>query len=434
MAQSLGMDAPIADLSAGELRANFWWMSVCFAVNHGTVTTPLVVATSLLGKDVASIGNGVLYSFTLLASLFLSAPMVSTVGPKASLITGMVLYCIYVGGFALAAFFSSVEALTWLFFVGGSVCGGVAAGVLWTAQGGYFASTATQLAAATGQSREAMTGALSGQFAFVYLIFEVASKLGFSGLQRLNIQPALIGVVYLLLGGLATLCMTRVYRLQSQSAAVSPLAKVWAVTSLWSDPLIWLLSPTNLTFGFAAAFMNGYVNANFASKELDKAVVGLLAAITAATAAVLGQAFGLLSSAAGKGPVIILGALCFMCIPLCLFVLNCCGGWGWWLICLYLLQGSGRAVYESTNRAMFSDFFTGPATEGAFANCMFQSSVSFALCFFLQTVLDGRTLAGIVLALAAVTPLAYWGASTVRARRQRKEPLVPPVDPRTLGA
>lgn len=434
---AVAMESLPENVGASELQANFWLMSICFAINHGTVTTPLVVSTSLLGKNVANVGNGTLYAFTLLSSLFVAAPLSSAVGLKASLLLAMLFYCLYVGGFTFAALFADVEALTWLFFLAGSVCGGLAAGVLWTAQGGYFAATSTLLATARGETREAVTGDLSGKFAFIYLFFEVGSKLAFSGLQELKVEPWLIGLLYFVVAALAMMGMSRVYKLTSGSPAAGIMDKIGAVTSLWSDPLIWLLSPTNLTFGFCAAFMNGYVNANYSKTELGQSVVGFLAAITAATAAVLSRCYGPLSAKAGKGPVIVFGAVCFLCIPLCLFVLHCCGGWGWWLIVLYLLQGSGRAVYESTNRAMFSDFFTGPATEGAFANCMFQSSLSFALCFFLQTALSGKALAAIVSVLAVLTPLAYAGALALQKSRERKarnELLGPQADSRTLGA
>lgn len=428
------MAGPPENASAQQLQSNFWWMSVCFAINHGTVTTPLVVATSLLGKNVANVGNGTLYVCTLLSALFVAAPLSSKVGLKSCLLLSMFFYCLYVGGFALAALFKSVELLTWIFFLLGSACGGLAAGVLWTAQGGYFAATATMIAEKNGETREAVTGNLSGKFAFIYLAFEVGSKLAFSGLQELKLDPWLIGALYFVVASLSLVSTTRIFQLGTQSPRASVLAKLGAVTSLWSDPMIWLLSPTNLTFGFCAAFMNGYVNGNFAKVELGASVVGFLAAITAATAAILARVFGLVSSKVGKAPVIVGGAICFLCIPLTLFALKCCSGWGWWLIVLYLLQGSGRAVYESTNRAMFSDFFTGSQTEGAFANCMFQSSLSFAASFFLQTALSSRALATIVLVLAVLTPFSYGGAVALRRRREKSQLLSQERDERTVGA
>merc|ERR1719419_1374004 len=213
--------------------------------------------------------------------------------------------------------------------------------------------------------------------------------------------------------------MSQVYQLRSQDSTthVNIFEKIGAVSSLWSDPIIWLLSPTNLTFGFCAAFMNGYVNKYYVKDELGVGAVTSCAAVTVATAAVLSRIYGPLGARVGKGPVITLGAVCFLCISSCILFFGCCNGWDWWIIALYLLQGSGRAVYESTNRAMFSDFFVGPQTEGAFANCMFQSSLSFAVSFFLQSFLQGRTLAYIVLVLTVLTPLLYLCAATLHGWR-----------------
>jgi len=412
-------------LSPPQLRTNFLWVAVCFSVNHGVVTAPLVVTTPLLGKDVGNIGNGVLYTFTLLSALLIAAPITTMVGPKKSMVFAMLLYCVYVTCFAVAVLVQAQPKLVWIIFLFGNVCGGLAAGVLWTAQGGYFASTATLIAedAAAGESREAVTGSLSGLFAAIYLVGEVGSKLGFTLLQKVHVTAWQIGFIYAGLGAAALAGMTMALDLRASTpvATARPLAKVVAVVSLWHDPLIWLLSPTNLTFGFSAAFMNSYVNANYAKMELGEELVTFLAAITALSAALLAPVYGAVSRVAGKGPTITAGAICFSLIPCCILVLGCCNGWGWFLILLYLLQGSGRSVYESTNRAMFSDFFTGPATDGAFGNCMLQSSLSFAICFFLQTALTGHSLAFIVLALAILTPFSYLLAVHVKEQRRWKQ-------------
>lgn len=82
--------------------------------------------------------------------------------------------------------------------------------------------------------------------------------------------------------------------------------------------------------------------------------------------------------------------------------------WGWGLLIFSVLQGSGRAVYESTNKAIFSDFFNGADAQGAFANCFFQMSVASALCFLLQTVLTQRALEVLVLTFALATPMSYY--------------------------
>eukprot|EP00929_Paragymnodinium_shiwhaense_P020386 TRINITY_DN13610_c0_g1_i1.p1 TRINITY_DN13610_c0_g1~~TRINITY_DN13610_c0_g1_i1.p1 ORF type:complete len:437 (-),score=85.53 TRINITY_DN13610_c0_g1_i1:532-1842(-) len=418
-------------LTEKEVERNFWWFATWFALNHGTVTTPLVVASSLLDEDSAYAGNGLLYVGTCLSSLLLGAPLVGSFGAKNGLLFGMFFYCVYVIGFTLSAVFpqkSPQSAATWLI---GSGCGGVAAGVLWTAQGSYFATSATLLSEARQEPRETLTASLAGKFAMVYLVLEVASKLFFSFLQTQNVDTWIIGVVF---SGLAMLSLgmmlkTKDIGRQAQPVRVDPLAKLFAAASLWSDPIIWLLSPTNFVFGFCAAFMNGYVNANFTSKELGADVVTAFAAVTALTAAAFAGVFGWLGSRIGKGPVLVIGHLCFMAIPIILFVgVSCLGkegcrsGWGDWLIVLYLLQGIGRAVYESTNRAAFSDFFTGAATEGAFANCMLQSSLSFAASFFMQVALKrGTALEWIVIGLAAAIFITFPLAVTLKKAAQKRD-------------
>mmetsp|Transcript_69401 Transcript_69401/g.165351 ORF Transcript_69401/g.165351 Transcript_69401/m.165351 type:complete len:469 (-) Transcript_69401:137-1543(-) len=404
-----GKEAIEGKISAEEVRANFNLMGVLFALNHGVVTTPLAVSSSLLEIDVASFANGLLYAVTLFSSLLLGAPVVGKLGPKGGLLLGMFFYCVYIACFAGALL--TEQAL----FTAGSACGGLAAGILWTAQGTYFTSSADKLATITGQSREEATSELSGQFAFAYLLLEVLSKLGFSALQALGFEVWIIASVYFVLGAVSLVLMFQVYDFPSPSGAAKPLDKVLAAASLWTDPVIWLLAPTNLSFGFCAAYMNGFVNANFAAQELGQESVAFLGAVTALAAALLSKAYSPLSSTYGKAPIIALGAGCAFVIPL--LTRDGCVGWGWLLLSLYLLQGSVRAVYESTNRATFSDFFPGQS-EGAFANCMLQSSFGFATCFFLQTSLTAEQLSSIIAALAVLTPAGYSLASTIRSKSQ----------------
>lgn len=396
----------VDDFSAEDLRMNFSKMSILFALNHGVVTTPLAVSTSLLNLDVATFGNGLLYIVTLSSSLLLGAPAVGRFGPKGGLIFGMIFYCLYIAFFASSLLFSDLQSLL---FTAGSACGGLAAGVLWTAQGTYFSSSASKLSQATREDLATATATLSGEFAFSYLFLEVLSKVSFSFLQTLGIQIWIVAGLYFLTASLSVMFILQIYDLPSESKSSEPFfQKALAAISLWSDPKLWLLAPTNLCFGFCAAYMNGFVNARFAAQELGEQSVAFLGAVTALTAAFLAKTYGALSNEQGKGFVIFLGALSAVAIPLLTF--NGCVGWGWSLLSLYFLQGSVRAVYESTNRAMFSDFFPG-RSEGAFANCMLQSSLGFALCFFLQNSLSADQLSTIIIVLALSTTLGYSLAS-----------------------
>eukprot|EP00927_Polykrikos_kofoidii_P060040 TRINITY_DN55113_c0_g1_i1.p1 TRINITY_DN55113_c0_g1~~TRINITY_DN55113_c0_g1_i1.p1 ORF type:complete len:469 (+),score=61.87 TRINITY_DN55113_c0_g1_i1:181-1587(+) len=417
------------------LQRNFRWFAIWFALNHATVTTPLVVATSLLDKRIANIGNGFLYVATCLTTLFIAAPLVSQLGPKKALIVGMVLNCVYCVSFTINAVFEehctscpsartdpavSLCASFWLF---GSVAGGIGFGVVWTAQGSFFAGSATSLARDAGMTREMSTASLAGKFSFIFLTFEVVAKAIFSVLQSVLLSVITVGTIFSAFAIFATVMTTTILPVGGMATLerdrVGFLDKFTATVSLWGDPVIWLLSPTNFTFGFCAAFMNGYVNAAFVKDELGKESVAMLSAFTVLVAAVVSRVLSYIGS---KGAVLQIGGLCFMCIPLsmllfipCFGDVVCDSGWGWGIAALFALQGAGRAVYESTNRAVFADFFAGLQHDGAFANCTLQSSLAFALCFFLQAALSkGRNLAMAVVALAATMLLSYPAARLAR--------------------
>lgn len=328
-------------------------------------------------------------------------------------------------------------------FLAGSVAGGLAAGVLWTAQGKYFSCTATALAAAASKvdevgptdgvvqgnptsTREEASSRLAGSFASAYLFLEVGSRAAFSAMQNFGLQVSWIAVLYCAVAVFALLLMFGIDDFPSADEQsderdivedqMAPTSKLFAAISLWGDPVLWLLAPTNITFGFSAAYMNGYINGAFAAPELGKGSIGFLGALTAVVAALLSGSYGSMgASTSGKGIAVAGGAFSFLCIPLCILFLGCCSSWGWSIVVLYVLQGSGRAVYESTNRALFADFFPGSKAEGAFANCMLQSSAAFATCFFLQASLGGAELGNVVIVFAALTVPGFLLAQQLRA-------------------
>jgi len=270
-----------------------------------------------------------------------------------------------------------------------------------------------------GSERSELTSSLAGSFAFYFLGFEVTSKLLWSGLQRVGAEGWAIAAGFTLVGLLATLLMTQASNLSSADQGSSWRSKVTVATGLWSDPAVFLLSGLNLTFGFSAAFMNGYVNSKFTAVQIGPWAVPLFAAATALVAALLSKVLGAVAIRAGKGFVLSLGSLGFFCIASSFFMLDQSQGWNGWLLALYLMQGLGRAVYESTSKGVFADFFPGRAV-GAFANCMLQSSSAFAMCFFLSDVLQGPELARIVMVLSVLTPLGYLSAVRLRALEQQR--------------
>lgn len=403
-----------------EVWTNFRWMAICFAVNHSCATAPIIFASSVLDPAVGYLGNGVLYLVSVVSSLLLSVVTVDRLGLKGGLILGTIFYAIYVGCFTLASLYTKDVSLQYPLFVSGSAACGLAAGILWTAQGGYMAQSATMLAD-LGAKREDATAELAAAFAFYYLVLEVIGKLGFTFLQHGGLEVFHIGLLYTILAVLSMLLLCRISDLsttvsgEAGAPSRSVFSKLFATMRLWKDPKIWLLSPTNITFGFSAAYLNGYFNAVYEVPELGVKSLGLLGALTVSCAAVFAKVYGCLGAKFGKGVPITAGAVSFACIPIIVLNTNCCKGFGWSMVIFYILQGSGRAVFESTNKAVFSDFFTGEDTEGAFANCAMQMSVASAVLFFNSGRIPGSSLAYMVMVSAILTPVVYLILSAMKA-------------------
>jgi len=152
---------------------------------------------------------------------------------------------------------------------------------------------------------------------------------------------------------------------------------------LWRDPILWLLQFTNLTYGFACSWLTGYVDRCILSLALSSDFIGFAGALISGLACVLSSVFGLAQR--GKFPVLALGALSFLALG----VLSRCGTpvtWGWGTIVFYVLMGVGRAVWESTNKAVLADFFPGAKSPGVFANVFIFSTSASSVAFVLGAV------------------------------------------------
>mmetsp|Transcript_153 Transcript_153/g.335 ORF Transcript_153/g.335 Transcript_153/m.335 type:complete len:428 (+) Transcript_153:119-1402(+) len=408
-----------------QLRWNFSLYSLVYAINHGAVTAPLVLATATLDGNVGYRGDALLYVFTLISSFLLAAPVVECLDIKRASMLAMLLYTTYSAFFALALLLADRFGmwLQLLLFCTGSSVGGLAAGIFWAAQGAYFSRSVDLLVESELSQREDLTSELSGKFAFFYLLFDLICKLLWSALDWSGVPPWLIASLYTAVGFLTLIPMSQTLNLSStsRSSGTSSMQRMKATASLWKDPAIFLIGGLNLTFGFSAALMNGYVNGEFTAKQLGSFAVAMLAALTSLTAALVSNFLGPVGARIGKGPIVFFGAVCcFLGIPFSILSLGCCKSWGWWLTTLYLLQGGGRGVFESTNKGVFSDFFPEDPT-AAFANQQLQTTMAFALCFFLSERLKEEILAYIVLLTSLMTPLGFWLAGTLRHKIYQSE-------------
>merc|ERR1711908_240267 len=171
--------------------------------------------------------------------------------------------------------------------------------------------------------------------------------------------------------------------LESPKPQGSICGKALSAVQLWRDPKIWLLQCTNLTFGFAAAWLGGYVSRNILSQALDSDFIGFAGALLSALAAVLSRLLGAVAARVGKGPVVALGAASFILLGVLSRWVGNPATWGAGVLIFYALHGVGRAVYESTNKAIFADFFPGEKSTGAFANVFIFSTGSSTVAFIL---------------------------------------------------
>eukprot|EP00401_Gymnodinium_catenatum_P029169 CAMPEP_0117485624 /NCGR_PEP_ID=MMETSP0784-20121206/15060_1 /TAXON_ID=39447 /ORGANISM="" /LENGTH=443 /DNA_ID=CAMNT_0005280215 /DNA_START=9 /DNA_END=1340 /DNA_ORIENTATION=- len=371
-------------------RRTFYVMSMCFGLNHAAVTLPVGYASSILGEGVGQASNAALYGVCMLASLFVGPLAASSLGPKWSLVLGMVLYCAFVMIFAVASYFPENSSQAWILAVVGSTIGGVGAGTLWTGQGAFFSVICERLAdARSRRPLQEITSELAATFALFYLGEECFWKVLFTVLQSNGVSNLACFVFYGALAGLATLVLATSNDARPRNPAPQGriCAKAMAAVKLWSDPKIWLISGNNIAFGFSAGYVNGYVNGTWLKEAVNNTnFIGSLGALVCLVATASSKLYGSLSEKLGtKVPVLLFGSSCFIAIAVLSFISapegKGPGGWGWGIVVFYVLQGLGRGVYESTNKGIFGDVFPGEQGVGAFANCMMQNTLAGTISF-----------------------------------------------------
>lgn len=264
---SLDSGSPAKADGKGLLR-NFVFMSMCFSANHGSVTSVIALASSF-NATLGSYSVGVLYGCYVLTAMLAGPYIVSKFSAKRALIFSLFLYAIYVASYLIAVIFPSAA---WPAVLFGATIGGIGAGLLWTAQGSYFKINAARYAVATGISEEEATGLFSSTFAAWYLGLEVVLKVAGSLVARYGSDSSTytIYALYSIIAVAATGMMTTVKDMVPLEDAVSGPApepgceKITAALALlFTNAKCALMVPTNVAFGFAAAFITAYVGGRY---------------------------------------------------------------------------------------------------------------------------------------------------------------------------
>jgi len=397
-------------------------MSTLFAINHGCTVSVLGLSNARLGR-IGIWQSGVLYASYTAAALFGASYFVKLLGSRNGLVLGMGMCASYVTSF----FFATVivennEELVWLqsvVAIGGAVVGGVGSSILWVSQGTYF-SMASQLFASNKKDGEVVvqvkdvTSKFGGNFAFIFLLFEVILRV----LSTLLIETAglsweIIFGLYSLLSIIPVVFMMGVMDLdryqnecnlretededensssgdheeyeEDDDSPTSHSKATAALDLLRKDPKTKYLSAVNILFGLSTAFSSSVLNGEVIQQVLsdpNSTYVGLYTAITSMVAAGASLLFGKLEAShgrfhCGKETVLTIGALSYLSIAIQFLAFP--DGTDWnrvTLLMIYMLLGVGRATYEGTLRAVFADLFPNDK-EGAFGNIiLFSGSAS----------------------------------------------------------
>lgn len=443
-------EGSVPELSLQECKRivrNFCWMAILFSANHGTIVTCLSLATARLGT-VGALQSGILYLFYTLSAVLGATYVVEKIGGRNGMIVGMTLYCAYVACFFGATSFPSMESAV---AITGAAFGGIGAGILWVAQGAYFAQAAKRYASAMAQELSESTAYLAGIFAFTYLSFEVLLRALSSVLASFLGWRSIFGV-YTTIAMVTTISMTTVINYPNADDAISGSISVYhkvtaALQLLGKDPKMKYMIGLNTTFGFAGAFLNSYVNGQVIAVALhdsDSHFIGIFSSWMALVAALISL---VTTKIPKKGPVLIAGAMSFFFVAFPFLVWPDATMWNiQGLVLVYTLQGIGRATFESTLKATFADYFPSDSV-GAFSNIILQNGLSGAIGYIMTSrllcdtpskycveYLDGTlhdvlTFELVVSISAIIAIIGYWRASILHNRvSEGREELIPSED------
>jgi hypothetical protein len=163
----------------------------------------LVYATAELGPLLGGVSGGLLYICYAVSSAFLAKNVLYQLKARRAVLFGMVCLLTYVSTFLLAL---AIPDIKWIVCIIGSITGGFGAGIMWTAQGSYYALNGSMYVTAinncsdeiehnydiSGNSiisindyaneRRKVLNKFAGYFAAIYLCSESVCKMLITGL------------------------------------------------------------------------------------------------------------------------------------------------------------------------------------------------------------------------------------------------------------
>jgi len=409
-------------------RKSMFVLAHTFGINHAAVTTPILYQSSYFGQHLGNLNNTLLYGITMVTALFLAPVLNDRLGPRLGLAMSMTGYAIYVAMFAAALLCphdtldsKDVDpgALMYLLGVAGSVIGGLSAGPLWTFQGVVVGKIVESVAEAEGKQSTDVSAEMMGTFGWWFLFWEAVMRVFTTLLLKLHVPAYAVFFVFAVLAFAATLYFYISMPPLVSSQQPGPWwAKALKAIRLWRDPKLWLLQFTNITFGFGAAWNASYVGSNFTSVALSADFIGFTGALISLIGGLGSKLLAPLAKAVGKSIIILFGALAFFGIAFLSRIIKDGSGMGLSVLIFPTLMGIGRAVYESTNKGVFLDFYPDPATHpGVFSNVMMFGTLSSSVVF----ILDMTKLSNVVIYLLFIFSVSTFPCIAMAACYKSRE-------------
>jgi hypothetical protein len=359
-------------------------------------------------------------------------------GPKISLLIGVIGYCVYVCGFLFAVVSINVAVeVSWAVSCVGAAIGGMAGGLLWTAQGRYFSRHSILYAQCLGDvaNVEKVNANFAGIFAMAFLGTEMFTKLVATFLFVLApiAAPFMVFSLYTAIAVVSCFIVAALDDLGDEGTwdfsydSVSNGAGA-AARLVWADNRLKLLVPFQIAFGFASSFIPYYIFGTVIadSETLGTSYVGVLSALIVLTGAATAIPSAWAANYYGKPAVITVGAFCLAFSGLALFFLPNTVLGTWYFIVPYLIiYGVGRGTWENTNKAAIADFFVDSPDQctAAFAATTFFNGYASAMGYFTFSSESRLDMAGTVMVSSVLSALAYLLAFRVHHNimQRRKE-------------
>ena len=162
--------------------------------------------------------------------------------------------------------------------------------------------------------------------------------------------------VYVLISTLALIGMFQLDTLEEVGGWKFDAASAWAQAMdtthlLISNPVLLLLVPVQISFGFACSFVNYYIFGTVVadSSQLGGRFIGVLSALVCLCGAFIAIPAGWEAKAHGKTGLMIVGGVCLAAAGMCVLALSNRQLGTWLVIIPYLVMyGIGRGIWVSS--------------------------------------------------------------------------------------